>query len=84
MILPVRSSIQVQSSDHDEGQVWSTDFVAQGSLDAMVAASAALRTLAVALMKIANDLRWLRSRPVRTSRTHPTETHTWSDKAQVS
>ncbi|MFZ0225316.1 MAG: lyase family protein [Candidatus Nitrosopolaris sp.] len=62
MILPVRSSIQVQSSDHDS-QVWSTDFVAQGSLDAMVAASAALRTLAVALMKIANDLRWLRSGP---------------------
>jgi len=34
-------------------------FAAQGSLDAMVNASAALRALAVALMKIANDLRWL-------------------------
>jgi fumarate hydratase, class II len=34
-------------------------FAAQGSLDAMVNAGAALRTLAVALMKIANDLRWL-------------------------
>ncbi len=34
-------------------------FAAQGSLDAMVAASAALRSLAVALMKIANDIRWL-------------------------
>src|SRR5258707_11407211 len=34
-------------------------FAAQGSLDAMVNASAALRSLAVALMKIANDLRWL-------------------------
>jgi fumarate hydratase class II len=38
-------------------------FAAQGSLDAMVAASAALRTLAVALMKIANDIRWLGSGP---------------------
>ena len=34
-------------------------FAAQASLDAMVAASAALRALAVALMKIANDIRWL-------------------------
>jgi fumarate hydratase class II len=38
-------------------------FAAQGSLDAMVAASSALRALAVALMKIANDLRWLGSGP---------------------
>lgn len=34
-------------------------FAAQGSLDAMVNAGAALRALAVTLMKIANDLRWL-------------------------
>lgn len=34
-------------------------FAAQGSLDAMAAASAALRALAIALMKIANDIRWL-------------------------
>ena len=38
-------------------------FAAQGSLDAMVGSSAALRALAVALMKIANDLRWLGSGP---------------------
>ncbi|WP_025320740.1 class II fumarate hydratase [Granulibacter bethesdensis] len=38
-------------------------FSAQGSLDAMVATSAALRGLAVALMKIANDIRWLASGP---------------------
>ena len=38
-------------------------FAALGSLDAMVAASAALRGLAVVLMKIANDLRWLGSGP---------------------
>lgn len=38
-------------------------FAAQGSLDAMVRASAALRGLAVAVMKIANDMRWLGSGP---------------------
>jgi fumarate hydratase class II len=38
-------------------------FEAQGSPDAMVSASAALRSLAVALMKIANDIRWLGSGP---------------------
>jgi len=38
-------------------------FTALGSLDAMVAAMAAVRGLAVALMKIANDMRWLASGP---------------------
>jgi len=38
-------------------------FAAQGSLDAMVAAMGAVRGLAVALMKIANDMRWLASGP---------------------
>jgi fumarate hydratase class II len=38
-------------------------FAAQGSLDAMTRSSAALRGLAVALMKIANDMRWLGSGP---------------------
>jgi fumarate hydratase class II len=38
-------------------------FAAQGALDAMVAAMAALRGLAVALMKAANDMRWLASGP---------------------
>ncbi len=38
-------------------------FTAQGSLDAMVRAHSALRNLAVALMKIANDMRWLASGP---------------------
>ena len=37
--------------------------MAQGSLDAMVRAHAALRGAAVALMKIANDMRWLVSGP---------------------
>jgi fumarate hydratase, class II len=38
-------------------------FAAQGSLDAMVRISGALRNAAVALMKIANDMRWLASGP---------------------
>src|SRR6202012_6096997 len=38
-------------------------YAAQGSLDAMVAASAGLRGVAVALFKIANDMRWLASGP---------------------
>ncbi|MFE9610397.1 class II fumarate hydratase [Streptomyces sp. NPDC006012] len=38
-------------------------YAAQGSLDAMVAVGAGLRGLAVALMKIANDMRWLASGP---------------------
>jgi fumarate hydratase class II len=38
-------------------------FMAHGSLDAMVRAHAALRGVAVALMKIANDMRWLGSGP---------------------
>ncbi|MHB8765980.1 MAG: class II fumarate hydratase [Deferrisomatales bacterium] len=38
-------------------------FEAQGSRDACVAVSGALRGLAVALAKIANDLRWLASGP---------------------
>ena len=38
-------------------------FAAQGSLDSIVSAHAALRGLAVSLMKIANDMRWLASGP---------------------
>ena len=38
-------------------------FAALASLDAMVNAHAALRTLAVSLMKVANDMRWLASGP---------------------
>jgi fumarate hydratase class II len=38
-------------------------FAAQGSLDPMVNAHSALRGLAVTLMKIANDMRWLASGP---------------------
>ena len=38
-------------------------FEAQGSKDAVVEASGSLKTLAVSLMKIANDIRWLGSGP---------------------
>ncbi len=38
-------------------------FEAQGAKDALVEASAALKTVAVSLMKIANDIRWLGSGP---------------------
>src|SRR5439155_16414553 len=38
-------------------------FEAQGGRDACVFASGALRTVAVSLMKIANDLRWLGAGP---------------------
>lgn len=38
-------------------------FTAQGSLDALVRAHSAIKGLAVALMKIANDMRWLASGP---------------------
>ena len=38
-------------------------FAALGSLDAMVAAMGGLRQVAVALMKVANDIRWLSSGP---------------------
>ncbi len=38
-------------------------FTAQGSLDAIVRSHAAIRSLAVALIKIANDMRWLASGP---------------------
>jgi fumarate hydratase, class II len=38
-------------------------FAALGALDAMVAAMAAVRGLAVVLMKVANDMRWLASGP---------------------
>lgn len=39
-------------------------YAAQASLDAVVGASGALRRLAVALMKISNDLRWMNSGPL--------------------
>ena len=44
----------IEAADH---------FEAQGAQDSLVEASGALKTVAVSLMKIANDLRWLASGP---------------------
>ena len=41
----------------------SNHFQAQSTLDGVVAASGELRTIAVSLMKIANDIRWMGSGP---------------------
>jgi fumarate hydratase, class II len=41
----------------------SNHFEAQGAIDALVEASGALKTVAVSLIKIANDVRWLGSGP---------------------
>jgi fumarate hydratase class II len=41
----------------------SNHYQAQSTIDGVVAASGALKTLAVSLMKIANDIRWLGSGP---------------------
>ncbi|HEX4263727.1 MAG TPA: class II fumarate hydratase [Verrucomicrobiae bacterium] len=41
----------------------SNHFAAQGSIDGLVEAGAALKTVAVSLIKIANDIRWLGSGP---------------------
>ena len=41
----------------------SNHFEAQGAIDALVEASGALKTVAVSLIKIANDIRWLGSGP---------------------
>ncbi len=43
-------------------------FAALAAHDALVFASGALKTLAVSLMKIANDIRWLASGPARRAR----------------
>ena len=43
-------------------------FEAQGARDALVEASGALRTVAVSLTKICNDLRWMGSGPTRRAR----------------
>jgi fumarate hydratase class II len=46
-------------------RVWETDnhFQAQNTLDALVAASGMVRTIAVSLFKICNDIRWMASGP---------------------
>jgi fumarate hydratase class II len=53
--LAVRTGLQLEETDNH--------FQAQSTLDSAVAASGALRTIAVSLMKIANDIRWMGSGP---------------------
>jgi fumarate hydratase class II len=54
---------QIAELTHEPFITAPNKFEAQGSLDGMVAAHAGLRGLAVSLMKIANDMRWLASGP---------------------
>jgi len=46
-------------------EVWETDnhFQAQNTLDAVLETSGVLRTIAISMIKIANDLRWMASGP---------------------
>jgi fumarate hydratase class II len=53
--LAARTGLQLEETDNH--------FQAQSTLDAAVAASGQLRTIAVSLMKIANDIRWMGSGP---------------------
>lgn len=55
---------QLSSSTGLSFQVASNRFAALSSQDAAVALSGQLKTLATALMKIANDLRWMNSGPL--------------------
>ena len=54
---------RLNSTDGAEFYETGDHFQAQSSLDAVVHVSGALKTLAVGLMKICNDLRWLGSGP---------------------
>ena len=60
-----RSAVCARLSDMLGATVTETDnhFQAQSSLDGVVECSGALKTVAVSLMKIANDIRWLGSGP---------------------
>jgi fumarate hydratase, class II len=53
--LSERTGLQIEETDNH--------FQAQSTLDGAVAASGQLRTIAVSLMKIANDIRWMGSGP---------------------
>ena len=59
------SRVCAKLSDNLGFPIHETDnhFQAQSSLDAVVEASGSLKTVAVSLMKIANDIRWLGSGP---------------------
>ncbi|HEU4561592.1 MAG TPA: class II fumarate hydratase [Longimicrobium sp.] len=60
---PPRAIAHISAGTGLEFREAENHFEAQGAKDAFVSASGALNTLAVSLMKIANDIRWLASGP---------------------
>ncbi len=60
---PGRVVEKITATTNTKFRVAENHFEAQASQDSLVEASGAIRTLAVSMMKIANDLRWLGSGP---------------------
>src|SRR5438128_1343597 len=61
--LPGRVVEKVSAATNTKFRVAENHFEAQAARDALVEASGAIRTVAISMMKIANDLRWLGSGP---------------------
>ena len=61
--LPGRVVEKISAATNTRFRVAENHFEAQASQDALVEASGAIRTVAVSMIKIANDLRWLSSGP---------------------
>src|SRR2546422_190977 len=61
--LPGRVVEKISAATNTKFRVAENHFEAQAARDALVEASGAIRTVAISMMKIANDLRWLGSGP---------------------
>src|SRR2546426_11763013 len=61
--LPGRVVEKISAATNTKFRVAENHFEAQAAQDSLVEASGAIRTVAVSMMKIANDLRWLGSGP---------------------
>src|SRR5881296_3790439 len=61
--LPGRVVEKISGATNTKFRVAENHFEAQAARDALVEASGAIRTVAISMMKIANDLRWLGSGP---------------------
>ena len=61
--LPAKVVEKVNAATKIQFRVAENHFEAQGAQDALVEASGALKTVAISLLKIANDLRWMGSGP---------------------
>ena len=61
--LPGRVVEKISTATNTKFRVAENHFEAQGAQDALVEASGAIRTVAISMMKVANDLRWLSSGP---------------------